>query len=481
MSILKRNTMKANKQTLANWLVLAVYVTAVIFLASRHEPWADEYKVWDMTYRLSFGELIDAMRVEGHFCLWHLCVLPWVRLFGMDYHAIFIASISLMTIATWLLLFKVQFPFIGKLFIIFSAPFIYHFSVIARCYALIPPIVIGIVAVYQRHKSPFLFCFLVGLLAHTHAYMEGLVAILWILFVYHYVIKIWRTDNIRATRNLKAASITVILVILAFLQIAGSVADAGNGIGPAFSKADSDSGWLLYFFSHHRIKAFNSMQLYLCDKIPNLDLSITILAYVAIMYFYSIIIRMQDSNRRCAFLCIIGVSVIWQVLFATNIYGMQFQRVYLTCIPALMVLGMAISKPVSKYCTYIVMLFWLLNTPCQYVIAKDISREYNYDARCAAELEQIIPGEADIFTTGDVSCIRLMKRQLKHMDNPYEVELLNADRPCYMIMSEHMDTTALEGYRIKAIYSGIEGNDEISDIFYENPFTLYLIEYEKDD
>ena len=120
------------------WGIWAAYTMLVVALCSIHEPWGDEHNVWSMVYRLSFSELWDAMRGEGHFCLWHLCVWPWVNLFGMDYHALFVASTILMSGAVWLLLFKLDFSFIGKLLIVFSAPFFYDFPVVSRCYALIP-------------------------------------------------------------------------------------------------------------------------------------------------------------------------------------------------------------------------------------------------------------------------------------------------------------------------------------------------------
>jgi len=479
---------RIGEKALSKWIVLALYFISIVFLASRHEPWGDEYKVWHMTYSMSLGELISAMRVEGHFCLWHLCVLPWVKFFGMDYHAIFVASILLMTVAAWLLLFKVKFSFVGKLFIIFSAPFIYHFPVIARCYALIPPIVIGMVAVYQKNKSPFLFCILLGLLAHTHAYMEGLVAIVWILFVYQYVIRLWNIDTNKAKRNLKASIFTVILVLLAFLQIAGSVVDAGNGVGPAFKSSNSDVYWINYFFSYHRVKFFNTMKLYLWNKIPNFDLSITLFVYVAILWCFFATMQKQSKENRKGLLLIIIVSSLWQILFAINIYAMGFQRVCLVCLPVLFVLGMVYTPVVRKCSTLIVILFWLVNTPCQYVIAKDITHEYNYDARCALEIESIIPDKADLITTGEVSCIRLMKRQIHYIESDsycLKKELIEyankATSPSYLITTNELDTMNFDDYCLKPIYHGVEGNDEISNIPYESPFTLYLIEHEKNN
>jgi len=475
---------KVGSHNLSKSFVLLVYIAIISFLAGHHEPWADEYKVWNMTFSMSLGELFESMRVEGHFCLWHLCVLPWVKLFGMDYHAIFVASITLMSLAVFLLLFKVEFPFSGKMFIIFSAPFLYHFPVIARCYALIPPICIALAAVYQKKKSPYLYCLLIGLLAHTHAYMEGLVAILWVLFVYRYVIEIWNKERKRAKKNLLASIITVVMVFLAFIQIAGSVVDASNGVGPAFKSAINDYYWVSYFFSYHRVKIFNTLKIQLNALIPNLDLSVTLFIYCTILFLLRDFMFKNKSMTRKDLNWIIAVGSIWQIIFATNIYDMSFQRVYLLCIPIFLTVGMYFSKNCTKHSICIVALFWLINTPCQYVMAKDITQEYCFDARCASEIDSHLPENAKVLTTGEVSSIRLLRRNFIHISEPVDSLPLSIGSIVTKGSFSYSDTLYLitthpfisdSTFNVSPIYCGIEGNGEISGIQYEQPFTLYSI------
>ena len=138
------------------WLVWGLYTLITIIFAFRHEPWYDEYHAWGMVNQMDFVQLWKAMRIEGHFVLWHLCLWPFVKWFGMDWHCLYCVSVPLMSLAAWLLLFKVRFPFVGKLLVIFSAPFFYYYPVISRCYALIPPIMMGLVVLYQQKKHPLL-------------------------------------------------------------------------------------------------------------------------------------------------------------------------------------------------------------------------------------------------------------------------------------------------------------------------------------
>ena len=463
------------------WSIWGLYTFLVIALCSIHEPWGDEHNVWSMVYRLSFGELWNAMRSEGHFCLWHLCVWPWVNIFGMDYHALFVASSLLMSGAVWLLLFKLEFSFIGKLFIIFSSPFFYYFPVVARCYALIPPILIAIAIVYQKQKNPFLYCFLIGLLAHTHAYMEGMVGILWCLFIYYYVyIPYKHGEPQRAKKNGWASLITIVLVILAFVQIMGGITDAAEGTSVAMNRVNHTTDWLLYVYEKHRIQLSMTLHQHVSSLVPKIDLPITLFLYVAItILLYKLI---QLSQRKAECIWIVFVSVIWQILFAINIYCMQFQRVYLLYLPILYITWITYNndKKIKRYATYVVICFWLLNTPAQYDILKDITQEYCSDVSVAKQLEKSITEDYPIISYGAESS-RLLKKDVLLADetkNSLEnilLEVYPTDSILYLITSH--DLTSLHNDRLtfNKICTNIEGNNEFTGIGYELEVGLYTV------
>lgn len=450
------------------WAVWALYTVIIIFLALHHEPWADEYKVWHMAYTLSLPDLIGAMRVEGHFCLWHLLVWPFVRIFGMDWHALYAVSIPLMSLAAWLILFKLKFNFSAKLFLIFSAPFLYSFPVVARCYALIPPILAIIVILWQRKSSPFWFCLFVGLLAHTHAYMEGLVGIIWCIFVYKYVISFWNTDRQRARRNLYASGVTFLMVLLAFLQIEGSIVDAGNGTGPAFKSAQSWDSWILEWMTAHRFRIFTTLRNAFGTWIPNLDLVIAIASLAVFSVAVSFFAAQQEHLNRKEIAWIVTAGSLWQLYFATNIYFMQFQRTYLFLAPVILILGMYYHPRVGKMCLVALGALWMLNTPSQYIIPKDILKEYNYDTGNARTINELIPENATIICDG-VSSARLLKRDITWDD----IETIN-DLPDDVWYISYDETVKVpDNYQITPVWSGIEGNAEITDIQYEVPIYLY--------
>ena len=49
-----------------------------------HENWRDEAQAWLLARDLSIPELFEQMSYEGHPCLWHLLLMPLVRL-GLPY------------------------------------------------------------------------------------------------------------------------------------------------------------------------------------------------------------------------------------------------------------------------------------------------------------------------------------------------------------------------------------------------------------
>ena len=63
--------MKKDKNELIFNSVLLIIVCICSFvLAIRHEPWGDEAQTWLMARELSFGELFEMAKYEGHPVLW---------------------------------------------------------------------------------------------------------------------------------------------------------------------------------------------------------------------------------------------------------------------------------------------------------------------------------------------------------------------------------------------------------------------------
>lgn len=393
------------------WLVFCIYTIAVILLAIYHEPWFDEYHAWHMVYSMNIGELWQAMRIEGHFCLYHLLLYPWVKYADMDYHALSLVTVPLMLIAAYLVIHRLRFPFIGKLLIIFSAPFLFSYPVVSRCYALIPPILAGLAVLYQQKKYPFIYCILLGLLANTHAYIEGLVAILWCSFVYNQIYKIYKTDSRWAKRNCLAASLTVLFVLFAFVQVAGGLLDVANDTNAIVSgKYQTEMEWMSMFYIGNHIALDDLLHRNLIPIIPKIDLLLTLCCYVMLIVSASRAITSDAINRSKAVM-ILFVGIAWQVLFASNIYGMNWQRIDLPYFVLVFTLWI-LSNVKRKYVYTCLLCCFLLNTG-QLLTAKNLIYHYEYahnlDTSNAKHIENMLPENAEVYYTKGVGFEELWK------------------------------------------------------------------------
>lgn len=455
------------------WLIWALFTLLVVFLASVHEPWCDEYHVWNMAYKMSFGEMWNAMRYEGHFCLWQYIVAFWVKLFGMDYHALFLASVPLMSFAAWLFLFRIDFPLLGKMLILFSEPFFYEFAVISRCYALIPPVLIGIIYSYQQKKT-FLFCLLLGLLANTHAYMEGTVAILWLIFVYYEVYKKWQSDTATSHRNLKYAMMTVALVSVALWQVVGGVSDAVNNIGHAGTKTNSPIDWISAFYNTHRVRIFSDLRVHLSNAIPDLDLLCSLSLTCVIIVYVTLIIAGMHKKKQVASLLIIFCSLAWQIFFATNIYSIGNQRVYLILGTVLFTVALTYDGRHMKIVNCMAIAMWMLNTPCQYAWFRDFFGQYDLSVGYAKELQETIPEDRLIYSLcGSYTCTELLKRDIRDITELKDIDINHVEFPVYLVsLSGELDRIPDTGIVID--YMDSHGCDVIKNIYNDDNLKIEL-------
>ena len=380
---------------LAQWLIWGIYTLIIIVFAWQHEPLNDEYHVWGMVFQKSALGLFKAMRHEGHFCLWHFMQWPFVKWLGMDWRSLHVVSIPLMSLAVWLLLFRVEFPFIGKLLVIFSAPFFYYYPVVARCYALIPPILMGLSVLYQRKKHPILYCILLGLLANTHAYMEGLVAVLWCFFVWKHVWKIRKTNPKTAKRNALAATTTLVLVFFAFIQVAMGLLDMANGWRPGGGGPMKPEQWFQRFNYCYQIDICHHIKNYVSASFPDFDLLLTLCGYVMVIILSHLVFQSYDNKRRKESLVILFCALAWQVFFASNLYGPHRNMTLLLCFSLLAVwlFNYPFGKP--KYICLTLFFLWLLHTSSSFDAIKDLWVTIDPSVSIAKKIDSDMPDDCD--------------------------------------------------------------------------------------
>lgn len=301
-----------SRKAISNCLLLVVFAAVTLAGVLYHEPWRDELQAWIISRDLDIPGIIYQMRYEGHFALWSILLHPFAS-GGAPLLWLGLISWALILIAAALFVFRSPFAFYAKAAFLLSFPMIYYFPVVSRCYALVPPLLFGMAALYgslPRHR--LLYCFLLGLLAHTHVYMEGMVAMLFLVYCYDYIVKPWRILSVRERwHSVGGALITVGMVVLAFLQVHPSLEVRRD----------------LEKFTYSLGQTLETMEGTIVP--PDMALWLQIVQYVLLAlligWFFSRCIR--GHNLRIP-LIVIG-AVAWQIFFSIEIYPMMFQRAYL--------------------------------------------------------------------------------------------------------------------------------------------------------
>lgn len=122
-------------------------------------PFYDETHAYIIS-QLSFGEIFQLSRIEGHPILWYLLLKPFNSLSFYPYSMMIINWIfaSLMILILWK---KAPFNSFIKFFLTFSYPFFQYFGIVSRPYTL-GVLVVFLLCVFYKNsaKKPILYSFL---------------------------------------------------------------------------------------------------------------------------------------------------------------------------------------------------------------------------------------------------------------------------------------------------------------------------------
>lgn len=154
-----------------NWIILIVFAVATFLIGLTHEAWLDEAQSWLTARDCSFFDIMfTRCSYEGTPFLFFY-ILKIFILFGLSYKYIFIIPWIFACIGVYLFVFKSNFSTIFKTTIPFTFYIFYQYSIIARPYCLLFPVLCLIAIFYQkRFEKPFLYFGLLALLASIHAY-----------------------------------------------------------------------------------------------------------------------------------------------------------------------------------------------------------------------------------------------------------------------------------------------------------------------
>ena len=176
------------KEQLMFWCTIIGFVFLTILGIYFHETWLDEAQAWLIAQNLSFPELIDYLKYEGHLFVWYTILMPFAKL-GAPYPITMQIINWLFALGTVLVLWKkAPFNSVVKVLITFSVPICYQYAVIARCYS-VGIFLLFLLLVYYKDKlkHPYLYPILVFLCANTSVMCLFPASALGILFFIDYI------------------------------------------------------------------------------------------------------------------------------------------------------------------------------------------------------------------------------------------------------------------------------------------------------
>jgi hypothetical protein len=190
---------------------LVCFVAVSAFMVPRHEPWADEAQAWQIARSVGFLDLFrTTIHYEGSPGLWHALLWGLVRL-HVGYVGMHWLSALIALSGVCLVIFFAPFPLPLRLILPFTYFLVYQYSIIARSYVLVAPLLFGIAVLWPRRLERSIpLAILIALLANTC--VHGIVIALGLFFVLllegkHDVRQIPRNRNILIAVLIAAAGI----------------------------------------------------------------------------------------------------------------------------------------------------------------------------------------------------------------------------------------------------------------------------------
>ena len=201
------------------------YALVIVVTVLHHEPWADEAQAWLLARDASLGDLwLRLMHYEGSPGLWQTLLHGLVAM-GVPYRAYNFVSALFGLAAVWMLIRYAPLPLPARVLLPFTYYFCYQYSVIARSYALVAPLLFATALLFKKAwQKPFLFttllCLIAGISVHGVVISGGI----WLVAYGPYLFR-WREMSGPERRRMLAAGVLYGLVVLIFMLCAWPAKD----------------------------------------------------------------------------------------------------------------------------------------------------------------------------------------------------------------------------------------------------------------
>ena len=201
--------------------ILVLFIILSLCIGYYHEPWADEAQSWLIARDASVSEIIFRIaRYEGTPVLWQL-LLKLLIFLGLQYKYFYVISVFFSAIGIWIIVYKLKIPNILKILLPFSYFILYEYTVKARSYSLLLPVLAAIAWIYEnRQAHVILYNFLLGTLAIICLHGSIVSGVLYIFEIFEVINTIIEDKKIK---RYKKEIISIILLSLLYIFIIFSV------------------------------------------------------------------------------------------------------------------------------------------------------------------------------------------------------------------------------------------------------------------
>lgn len=222
MVILEKCKQISNK-SLIKFTIVVTFLLLTILVSHYHEPWSDEAQAFLLARDSSFRDLFTTYsHYEGSPVLWHFILKIAISL-GLSYELLPMVSIFFSTLGVYLLVYRTNLPWYLKLTLPFTYYIFYQYTIVARSYCLILPLLCLISIFYRkRMEKPFCYIVLLFLLANVSAHMALVSGGLFLLFCYD-VLKAFLHHNATSKKQILFSIIAILLAGIGYLLLLFSI------------------------------------------------------------------------------------------------------------------------------------------------------------------------------------------------------------------------------------------------------------------
>ena len=292
--------------------ITAIYALITLVLVAHHEPFEDEVNVWMILHNLKgfamWKHIFDDGNPPGFFML----LLPFVKS-GLSYLSVKMICWLSCVLSVFLLNRFSPFPVFLNVIITFSAPMLYAYPVIARCYSLLPLLIILAAMLYPsvsdsdtankgNHNEicAVLYLLVLAAIAQNHVIMFAFAGLMFALFAYQ---RFYKAGERRLPVIAAAFAVFIALAAIVFQSVLVLKTHIGYKI-PNPVNLTSLKNVILPFFSCFFDMASCTMFSGGIDNIKFIfKISVTVSIFVVLLILYCL----YKKNKTFFFICLAGI------------------------------------------------------------------------------------------------------------------------------------------------------------------------------